>query len=181
MATDRLTGSETTAQLAPLENKGDTLEIFGTLNNSSATLSAGSGGEFAQVVLESGGTISGGTVQDAGSGLSFQGGTLDGVAYDGTLDLTSSSSSLHIADGLTATGANGTGPGTIKLGNYSDVYFDNTQTIDNATIALTGYGDYLQQYTTQAAYQANGNQYPNETLTLGKNLVVDQTGSSSYA
>jgi hypothetical protein len=39
------------------------------------------------VVLASGGTIVGGTVVDQGSEMQFQGGTLSGATYDGTMDL----------------------------------------------------------------------------------------------
>ena len=55
--------------------------------------------------------------------MRFQGGTLNGVTYDGTLDLSPNSSSVYIANGLTATGVNGTGPGTVNLTGTSDNLF----------------------------------------------------------
>ena len=54
------------------------------------------------MVLASGGTIVGGTIVDQGSGMEFQGGTLSGVTYDGTLDLSPNNSTVYIANGLTA-------------------------------------------------------------------------------
>ena len=60
------------------------------------------------------------------------------MTYDGTLDLSPNSSSVIITNGLTATGASGTGPGTVNLTGISDyVYFEGTQTFDKATINLS--------------------------------------------
>ena len=75
-----------TAQLAGIAATGGTLEIGGPLNNSGQTLSVGPGSALGAVLLS--GTISGGVIQDAGSGMLFGGGTLDAVTYQGTLDLT---------------------------------------------------------------------------------------------
>ena len=112
---------------------------------------------------------------DEGSGLVFSGGTLNGVTYDGTLDLSPNSSSVIITNGLTATGASGTGPGTVNLTGISDyVYFEGTQTFDKATINLgssTGYDDAIYQYDNTGA--------GNETLTLGPNLIVN-AASTNY-
>ena len=55
------------------------------------------------------------TIVDQGSGLIFQGGTLDPVAYDGTMDLSPGSSSVTIVGGLTMHGVNGTGVGTMPI------------------------------------------------------------------
>ena len=55
-------------------------------------------------MLASGGTIIGGTIVDQGSGMSFQGGHVVGVTYDGTLDLSPNNSTVYIANGLTANG-----------------------------------------------------------------------------
>jgi hypothetical protein len=171
-----LGGNFTAAQLASVSDNGGTIYIDGTLTNTGSTLAVGPGAAFAKVVLD--GTILGGTVTDAGSGMAFSGGTLNGVTYEGTLDLTPYDSTMTVVNGLTATGANGTGAGTINLGSqYSSVTFDDTQTFDNATITLGGYESQLYDYTTYAAYVAAGYQTPAETLTLGANLTLDQTGS----
>ena len=75
----------------------------------------GTGTALGAVVLASAGTIKNGTIADAGSGLTFSGGTLDGVTYQGPLNLSQASSSLYIKDGITLTGAGGSGNGTINL------------------------------------------------------------------
>ena len=97
------------------------------------------------------------------------------LTYDGTLDLSPNSSSVIITNGLTATGASGTGPGTVNLtGMWGHVYFEGTQTFDKATINLgssTGYDDAIYQYDNTGA--------GNETLTLGPNLIVN-AASTNY-
>ena len=130
-------------------------------------MAVGSGSTLGQLTLD-GGVIEGGVIQDGGAGLSFQGGTLDGVTYDGILNLGTQSSSVYVAGGLTVTGSGGAGPGVIDLGQYDSLVFDDTQTLDNATIMLSGYDNNLGEYTTYAAYLAAGNQYTTQTLTLGR-------------
>ena len=172
-STIHLYGSYTTAQLAPLLNDGDTLVIDGTLTNTAAILNVGPGTSLPSVVLASDGTISGGTIVDQGSGLTFSGGTLSGVTYDGTLNLSANSSSVYVATSLTATGANGTGAGTVNLtGTSDDIYFEGNQTFDNATINLgsaTGYADYIDNDDTNNT---------GSVLTLGPNLIIND---NSYA
>ena len=97
------------------------------------------------------------------------------MTYEGTLDLTPASSSVYIANGLTATGSGGTGNGVINVGNYSVLNFDDTQTIDKATITLGGANSQLYDYMTFAAHQANAAEF----LTLGSALTLNHTGSSS--
>ena len=163
-----LYGSYTTAQLAVFANQGDTITIDGTLTNTGATLTVGSGSALGTVVLASAGTIVGGTIVDQGSGIEFQGGTLSGVTYDGTLNLSANSSSVYVATSLTATGVNGTGAGTVNLtGTSDDIYFEGNQTFDNATINLgsaTGYSDYIDNDDTNNT---------GSVLTLGPNLVIN--------
>ena len=172
-STIHLYGSYSTAQLAPLLNDGDTLVIDGALTNTGAILNVGPGTGLPSVVLASDGTISGGTIVDQGSGMTFQGGTLSGVTYDGTLNLSASSSSVYVATSLTATGVNGTGAGTVNLtGTSDDIYFEGNQTFDNATINLgsaTGYSDYIDNDDTNNT---------GSVLTLGPNLIIND---NSYA
>ena len=97
----------------------------------------GTGTALGAVVLASNGTIKNGTIADAGSGLTFSGGTLDGVTYQGPLNLSQASSSLYIKDGITLTGAGGSGNGTINLtGTGSYLYAVGTETLDNATLNI---------------------------------------------
>jgi hypothetical protein len=171
-----LVGTVTEAQLAGISDSG-TVYLQGLLSLGGQTLAVGPGTSLAELVLQGGGTIAGGVIQDAGSGVVFQGGTLSGATYEGALDLTPQSSSLWIANGLSATGADGTGPGTINLGPNSYLYLDDSQTLDNATLTL-GSGSSVYQYTTYSYWAANGNQ--TGTLTLGPNLTIDQIGPYGY-
>ena len=86
----------------------------------------------------------------------------------GTLNLSANSSSVYVATSLTATGANGTGAGTVDLtGTSDDIYFEGNQTFDNATINLgsaTGYSDYIDNDDTNNT---------GSVLTLGPNLVIN--------
>jgi 2-keto-3-deoxy-6-phosphogluconate aldolase len=132
------------------------------------------------MTLQSSAIINGGSIEDTGSGIIFQSGTLGGVSYDGTLNLAASYAAVYVAGGLTATTNSGAAAGAIDLAGYdSIVYFDDTQTFDNATITLSNNYASIYQYTTYAAYQANGYSYPTETLTFGAKLIVDQTTGSS--
>ncbi|WP_294540035.1 hypothetical protein, partial [uncultured Rhodoblastus sp.] len=121
-----LASNSTTAQISSYLNADDNINISATLNNISAMLTIGSDANYPSIVLLSGGAISGGVIKDYGSGFQASGGTLSGVTYEGALDLTPSSSSVTIVGGLTATGANGSGPGVINVGQYSSLTFDDT-------------------------------------------------------
>jgi hypothetical protein len=175
-----LQGAYAAAQLASFASDDDAIQIYGTLDNTGATLNAG---VFASITLESNGTIKGGAVEDSGGGLLFSSGVLDGVSYEGTLAI-QQSGVLYVDDGLTLTGA-GAVAGTMTLGEYSTLYLDNTQTLDNATVTL-GYGSNIYHYVSYAAYVANGDKAPAETLTFGANLTIDATsgndaiGSAGY-
>ena len=173
-----LYGSYTTAQLAVFASQGDTITIDGTLTNTGSTLTVGLGSALGTVVLPSGGTIVGGTIVDQGSGVLFQSGTLSGVTYDGTLDLSAYNSTVYIATGLTANNLAGTAPGTINLtGEYDYIYFEGNQTFNNATINLgstSGYYDTIYNYDTSGT---------GSVLTLGPNVIVNQAinETSGYA
>ena len=167
----------TTSQLQGITD-GGSIQINGTLDNTGQTLTVGPGGSFAQWDLYYGDTILGGTIQDSGSGMVFTGGILDGVTYEGTLNLTPSGSVLEVAGGLTATGTAEAGPGFILLGDNASLTFDDTQTLDDATVALEGSGGSLYQNTTSAYFSASGGQAG--TLTLGPNLIVDQVSGSYF-
>ena len=58
--------------------------MTGTLTNTGATLAVGTGTKLGATVLT--GEIDGGTIADAGSGMTFNGGgVFGGVIYDGIL------------------------------------------------------------------------------------------------
>ena len=169
-----LGGSLTLAQLGTVNHTGGVINITGTLDDTGTTLNVGTGTALGAVVLASNGTIKNGTIADAGSGLTFSGGTLDGVTYQGPLNLSQASSSLYIKDGITLTGAGGSGNGTINLtGTGSYLYAVGTETLDNATLNI-GNGsstDYVYNDDISAA----------AVLTLGTHLTINQTGSTAYS
>ncbi len=179
-------GTFTTASLAGFTDNSATTYLDGTLTNTGATLALGSGGTFAPLTLVSG-TIVGGTITDAGSGMVFDGGTLQGpITYEGTMNLTPASSSVIVTGSLTTagggtsyltvTGVGGTGPGAINIGSNDYLYFDDSQTLNNATVTLGGTNAYVEDNETSAGNSANGG--APEVLTFGSSLIIDQTGVS---
>ena len=167
-----LTTIETTSALQAyyLNNDYDiTIAPYVTLYINTPTLTIGSAPDCSQITFENFSEIYGGVIVDEGSGLGGSGGTLSGVTYQGTLDL-AGDSNLAIANGLTATGLNGAGPGAIDMATFDTLWFDDTQTFDNATVTM-GTADYIQQYNTG---QATG------ILTLGPNLVIDVTSGAAH-
>jgi fibronectin-binding autotransporter adhesin len=170
-ATAKLNGAFASSSLAKITNNDSQVIIGGTVTNSAPALSVGTGTKLGQLTLASSGLINGGTIKDAGTGFVWSGGTLDGVTYEGTLDMSATSSSLRIGiDGLVAKNAAGTGPGTINLtGTSSQLVVVNNQTLDKATINIGGATNYAYLYD----YDTNG---ASHTLTLGSGLTIDQTG-----
>ncbi len=160
-----LYGNDTTAQLQGIQDAG-TIDFEGTLSNSGTTLQVGPGTGIPSLVLEGGSSIVGGTIVDEGSGMSFSGGTLNGVTYDGALNL-SSNTSVTVTNGLTLTGLSGSGPGTLNVAGGT-MYLAGNQTLDNATVNLStsGFEGALDADDTGAG----------SVLTLGKNLTVNFTG-----
>ena len=167
-----LSGTISTAQLAGISNDG-TIYTSLNLDNTGQTLAIGSFTALGTLLLD-GATIIGGVVQSSAAGLLINDTTLDGVTYQGTLDLSTPSTTLTAADGLNVTGSGGAGAGIANLGSASSILFNDTQTFDNATVTLANAT--LEQVTTQDYYTANGNQ--TGTLTLGAGLTIEQTGSS---
>ena len=155
------------SSLGSISSSGGAVYLEGTLSNSGHTLKGSSIG----LVLYRG-TITGGTV--AGLVASNEGGTLSGVTFDGTLNLTASSASVQLANGFKMAGSNGAGRGTINVtGPSATLYFDNTETVSNATINVGNSGggsDFLYEYDT-------GN-VGNQVLTLASNDTVDVQGNA---
>ena len=138
-----------------------TLTLSGTL-----TESAGS------ITLASGGTISGGTIDVTGGTFNRNGGTLSGVRYEGTLNLTASGAKGVVTNGLTMAGSNGAGPGTINVTGEGTLYFDNTQTFNGATINLGNANVYA------SLYAADVSDAGNQVLTLGSGVTINIVGSA---
>jgi Hint domain len=102
--------------------------LAGTMNNIGATLDVGSGSMLGTVVLTRTGLVNGGTIVDGGNGFIENGGTFNAVSYRGP---------LTIGDGGSLVVTGGIGAGTITVtGGVID--FQNSQTLDNTTIALNG-------------------------------------------
>jgi hypothetical protein len=120
--------------------------------------------------LAAGGVVSGGTLSATGGSFAWNGGTLSGATYQGALDLTAAGASLSVANGLTATGTGGVGPGTINAdGSATSLTFLGTQTIDNVTINagnLAGTGGTALNFGD---------------LTLGAHATLNQLGGGGVA
>src|SRR5205814_4082381 len=92
--------------------------------------------------------------------------------YQGTLDLSNAAPFVTVAieNGITLTGAGGTGPGAVLVTGYqSTLAFYGTQTVENAAISIGspvfGNSDTLRVAGSGA------------TLTLGTNLTIAENGT----
>ena len=92
------------------------------------------------------------------------------MTYDGTMNLSASSSYVYVTNGLTMAGVGGSGAGTINLtGQSAQFYAEGSETLNNATINIGNNStDYIYNYDPSTA----------AVLTLGPSLVIDQTGSN---
>ena len=166
-ATLVLGGAFTTAQLRQLDLSGTETRIFGALDNTGATLAVGGAAALGTITLDTG-TISGGTISDAGGGVAFGDGTLDGVTYRGTLTV-GAGGNAWVRNGIDLRPYSGSGAGAIDLtGGGSGLFVLDSATLDNATITMgdaSGETDYIQNY----AFPDAG------TLTLGAGLLIQQS------
>jgi hypothetical protein len=119
--------------------------------------------------VEIDGTVTGGTITATNGGVGGAGGTLSGVSYLGTLDLSPSGSSLTLAGNTTFAGASGAGTATIDISanSASALSVIGTATLNNATIDI---GSYYGASTLDSIDSGSG-----AILTLGANLLIDQT------
>lgn len=150
-----------------------------TLVNAGDVFKVGTGSSLDTVILT--GTIQGGTIQDTGRGFFFNGGRLDNVTYEGTLLLEGppvppnnnlAAGVVNIYDGITLTGANGTGVGTIDetYAGGDTLNFVGTQSLNAGTIDIgSAGGDLLQAVDDGAA----------ATLTLGSGVTIDVAGNGT--
>jgi len=140
-----LGGTFTTAALDMITDSGGGRVVIEGLLNNSGTLAVGAGSQFGALGLA--GTISGGTISDAGGGLSVSNGTLSGVTYEGSLTL-ADFADLTLMDGTTLTGAGGSGGGVLNITGTEDVvtmtggvsFADSTGA---GTLSVTGFRDNL--------------------------------------
>ena len=161
------------AQLGHLALNNASIAVRGSLQDAGGTLSIGAGSAWGRVSLT--GTISGGVISDAGAGLNAVGGaTLDAVKYEGVLDLSRPFQQLAITDGMTVTGAGGSGAGTIMLtGAASRLLAETSETFNNGTIYL---GSPTQQYYGQHVNPPELAATAGVTLTLGATETVRSAG-----
>ena len=146
-STLELDGTVATGALNTLVTTGGgVVEVDGTLSNAGQTLSV-KPGPFGAVLLR-GGTIQGGTVALAGGSFQVAGGAngtspvLNGVALQGTLDLSQPVSGilgtyLGLQGGVTYAGQGGSGPGAILLtGSGNELYALDQETLANVAVTL---------------------------------------------
>ena len=171
-----------------LNDTGVVLDVQGRLDftgiDNTLTLDGGT------LELDSGGVVEDATIESAGGTLATNGGTLDGVTYQGELDI-ADSSTLNVTDGLTVEDASGNLPGSVVFGddaeltvtdgltvgeagspgsiqmanNYDTLAFYDTETLSNAVLTISGYiGDEV-----YAFYY---------TITFDTSTTVDVSGGS---
>jgi hypothetical protein len=168
------------------------ITLFGDAAAASVTLAASGaelyqagvlalGGTFhlqAGTLALAGGTIQRGTLAIAGGQFLSTGGTLNNVAVQGTLGLTEADAALVVENGLSLTGASGSGAGSIALtGGYASLDFQGSQTVNNATISLGATGSLPGQTgAASLAVTHAGGATSGATLTLGPQLWVKDAG-----
>ena len=165
-----LNGSVTTDNMGTIINSGAITEA-GLIDNTGATLAVGSSGTLGTINLISGGTVSGGAIVDAnGDGFAFNGGTLDGVIYQGPLELINPGDGVTIANGLTVTGTDGSSPGMIDLaGAAATLDLAGSQTLDNVTLNIGNASTVTADADVLSADHGG-------TVTLGQNASIVSLG-----
>ena len=163
-----LGGTMTASSLERIGGSG-VLDVVGTVLNSGGTLD---GAQLASQNIVGFGTILGGTVVNL-TRLGFTA-RLDAVTWQGLLQ---AGPNLQIADGLTMTGVNGTGPGTV-MPLFPGVAFTleatNDQTFDTAVVfgAATITADSTLQLGD--GFSFSGGSIPNSaSLTVGGDTVIN--------
>jgi hypothetical protein len=124
------------------------------------------------------GSLVGGTLALAGGTLAAEGGTLNGVAVQGTLNLSQANAALLVQNGLAMSGTGGSGAGAIALtGSYASLTFLGTQQLANAVVSL---GAITGQNQGGAAALGVAQVYgatSGATLTLASNVWVKDVGT----
>jgi hypothetical protein len=175
VAVDSITLDQAAAIL-DVGNAGGTASLSTTLDLQAGTLAL-SGGTLSGLVDDTGGTLD---IAPPYIGDPYASGLLQNVTWEGDLHPYGpgysefSSVTLDVSDGLTLTGANGNGPGTLTL-DQSDfgITFLGNQTFDNATVYLgTADGGFGAPYLTNQRISG-----ASTSLTLGSHLLIDATAN----
>ena len=144
-------------------NDSGTLTITTTLTVSSGTFA-----------LNSGGTVAAGTLSAPGGVFDWNGGTLSGVTFDGTLDLSANYSDCHLANGLTMAGVERHRPrddqrhGLERLPLFRQ--HADLRRRDDQSRQFTYY------YAPSYLYENDVNGAGNQVLTLGPGVTIDVQG-----
>jgi fibronectin-binding autotransporter adhesin len=127
------------------------------------------------------GAFNGGTIAMQGGSFLATGGLLNGVAVDGTLNMSTSNETLFVQNGLRTAGLNGSGTGSIALtGAYSSIDFLGSQVLNNTVVALGSIGSQPGQ-TGAAGLDIShaGGATSGATLTIGANSWVRDLGGQA--
>jgi hypothetical protein len=170
-----LGGSESLASLGTLSLSNASVAVAGTLSLGTGTLTIGAGSAMGRVALT--GTIAGGTIVDNGSGLGGAGaGDLSGVTYRGLLDLSRPFAQLSISQGITLTGTNGSGTGSIALtGAASRLISASSETLNNTNVTL---GSGAQVYLGQTLAAPEMDAAAGTQLTIGASSTINAAGTA---
>jgi RHS repeat-associated protein len=176
----------TTAQLGTLNDSGGQVALAGTLDNTGGTLDVAPDTVGSSLLLETGSSITGGTIDEtSGADLAVghsQTATLDGVAVMGIGDIDDSQSDakLIVSDGLSFDGTLtvGTISGTATLELADTETITGGGTINVAQIGSVPFGDeqknYIQIDSGATATFASG-------VTLAGGAVIQSSGDGATA
>ena len=185
-STVNLGGDFTVAGLGSFTRSGGMVNLTGALGNTGATLAfTASTGSW----IFLGGSITGGTVTEAGGGeLTFtsSGGTLSGVTFDDDLDL----ASINVAN-ATVTGGLTLDNATVFVGNaagstYGQLFFNATETLGGTGTVLFGKNGSDEVYEETAGLRHPGRSRPGITVRgssgalggyYGSDAVINQPGA----
>ena len=140
-------GTITPAALAGIQTSGGLVELLGTLVNTGGTLTLAAGASFGNFQIgglvngiATPGDIQGGAVVDQGGSLTLSDATLDGVTWQGPIDVGGTGEYLSILDSFTLLPLSGNGPGVIDLTGGGDTISFDSETLANVQVDLGAVG-----------------------------------------
>ena len=155
----------TVASIGTISNSGGSVNIDGTLNNTGTSLTIGSSLGNVNLV---GGTITGGTLAQSGTGaLTLTSGTLNGVTVASNLTV---AGTVYVTNGLTLNGVTLTLGRTTQTGQLT---FQGSQTLGGTGTVVLGQNGQAGLLTPQG----NGSLAGAAILTIGANITVTDSSS----
>ncbi len=143
------------------------------VDRGSLTLSGGLTVAAGTFQLASGGAIVGGTLSAAPGGhFAWNGGILNGVTYDGVLDMSAANSALTFVGGGTFAGTGGVGRGGIDLTGAGAALYVGDLDLENATLTIGRTGSRDTLFMIGARHSVT-------SLTLGADVVVAHAGGEA--